>query len=106
MKQVYIARQGTTYWLSTNPGILRRLVGISTLDPVGTALFLTLGWAGTDRTLDAGINVLDGGVVLRSRGVQRSRSSSLLPAKRAAKPSSRHKAIRTWFSCWVISSPP
>ena len=61
MEQVYYWREGGSWLLSNSVWLLALLTCRRSLDPLGASLFVMWGWAGADRTLDAGVRVVPGG---------------------------------------------
>ena len=59
--QLYYYRKGNSWLISNNATAIRNLINISTLDPLGVSMYLSLGWAGDDRTLLDEVKVLPGG---------------------------------------------
>ncbi|MBW2737463.1 MAG: hypothetical protein JRE64_01165 [Deltaproteobacteria bacterium] len=59
--QVYYVKIGDTWLLSNNIRVLRKTCELEDWDPLGTSLYVGLGWASGDRTLVRGIRVLPPG---------------------------------------------
>lgn len=59
MEQVYYAREGRGWLLSNSVHLIEAAMGESQpLDPLGVSLYLSIGWAGADRTLRRDIKVI------------------------------------------------
>jgi asparagine synthase (glutamine-hydrolysing) len=61
MEQVYYLRQGKMWLISNSVRLLAQICKTSALDPLGVSLCLTVGWVGSDRTLQRDIRVIPGG---------------------------------------------
>lgn len=59
--QVYYVRKGTSWLISNSVRVLRNVVKMRELDPLGVSMFATLGWASGNRTLVQDIMVIPGG---------------------------------------------
>ena len=60
-EQVYFWQQGDKWLVSNSVGLLDGITKSKALDPLGISLFLTMGWAGADRTLRRDIQVIPPG---------------------------------------------
>jgi asparagine synthase (glutamine-hydrolysing) len=59
MEQVYYAREGSGWVLSNSVQLIEKVLGApKPLDPLGVSLFLSIGWAGADRTLRRDIRAI------------------------------------------------
>lgn len=61
MYQVYYLKQGNQWFISNSVYLLKRIGQVSRFDSLGISLYLTWGWAGSNRTLREGIKVLPPG---------------------------------------------
>ncbi|EKV00449.1 hypothetical protein Lepto7375DRAFT_2563 [Leptolyngbya sp. PCC 7375] len=61
MYQVYYLKQGNQWFISNSVYLLKRIGQVSKFDSLGISLYLTWGWASSDRTLREGIQVLPSG---------------------------------------------
>ncbi|NND99489.1 MAG: hypothetical protein HKN47_19415 [Pirellulaceae bacterium] len=59
--QVYCHRQDDRWLISNSVELISNITGAKSLDPLGLNLFLTLGWAGSNRTLRKEIHAIPGG---------------------------------------------
>ncbi len=57
----YHCRCGIGWIISNSVELLRRVTGGRELDPLGMSMFVTLGWAGSDRTLNRDIRLVPAG---------------------------------------------
>jgi asparagine synthase (glutamine-hydrolysing) len=60
--EVFYLNQGNTWLISNSARLLERIGKITTLDPLGVSLFVTIGWVGSDRTLRQDIRVMPAGM--------------------------------------------
>jgi asparagine synthase (glutamine-hydrolysing) len=59
MEQVYYVREGSGWVLSNSVQLIEKVLGApKPLDPLGVSLFLSIGWAGGDRTLRRDIRAI------------------------------------------------
>jgi asparagine synthase (glutamine-hydrolysing) len=61
LEQVFYLHQGDMWLVSNSVYLIERISKPSALDPLGVSLFLSIGWAGADRTLRRDIRVIPGG---------------------------------------------
>jgi asparagine synthase (glutamine-hydrolysing) len=61
VEQVYYFHSKGACFVSNNVHLLAKIGKLTALDELGTSLYLTLGWAGSDRTLLKNIRVIPGG---------------------------------------------
>lgn len=61
MEQIYVARREDRWLISNSVQLIERILGPGPLDPLGTSLFLGIGWVGADRTLRQDVRVIPGG---------------------------------------------
>jgi hypothetical protein len=61
MEQVYVHHHGPIVVVSNNVRLIEQTCGLTAIDEIGASLFLSLGWAGGDRTLRESVHVLPGG---------------------------------------------
>lgn len=62
---VYIGRDRDGFVISNSAAVVASLLGLSSPDPLGVSTFVGLGWAASDRTTVAGVNILCGGALHR-----------------------------------------
>ena len=69
---VYVGRRGDGHVISNSADVVASLLGLSSVDALGASSFLGLGWAASDRTLVAGVDILCGGAMHRiaERGLE------------------------------------
>lgn len=65
MEQVYVHHRGPTVVVSNSVRLIEQTCGLTAIDEIGASLFLSLGWAGRDRTLRESVHVLPGGYLHR-----------------------------------------
>ncbi len=63
--QVYITQSESGYLISNSVYILEKLIGGGCLDELGSSLYLSMGWAGSNRTLIKNIHVLPPGSIIK-----------------------------------------
>ncbi len=61
VEQVYYFHNEGRWIISNSVCLIDRIIGHVALDPLGISLFLSVGWAGDDRTLKSNIRVIPGG---------------------------------------------
>ena len=72
MAQVFYARINGKLVISNSVRVLTHLCGDSSLDPLGSSLMLSLGWAGGDCTLNRAVKIMPGGSRWHWRGSEAS----------------------------------
>jgi asparagine synthase (glutamine-hydrolysing) len=95
LEQIYYSRSGNAWVLSNNATIVARTFGLSTFDPLGVSLALSMGWVGADRTLLERVRVLQGGQKWRFSGPNEPEVQTYFSVKTIARyrPSSTHPDI-------------
>ncbi len=63
--QVYVSEEGGSSIVSNNADLVARARGLTEIDPLGAAMFVTMDWVAGDRTLRRGVTVVPGAQVWR-----------------------------------------
>ena len=58
--QVYVSEEGGSSIVSNNADLVARARGLTEIDPLGAAMFVTMDWVAGDRTLRRGVTVVPG----------------------------------------------